>query len=137
MKFENKWLLFEHTKNDYNIIITNSIKIKIELIYKLNDEKFKILKKYIDKNLTREYIQQSKSRIIQSILFVFKKNEKHKLCVDYKKLNAITKKKKFFVFIERSQKSIKEKKIIYHSNLKDAINLIKIKKKRIKNKFSN
>ena len=99
MKLENKLSLLKHTQNDHEIIITNSFKIKIESIYKLNDEKFKILKEYIDKNLIKKYIRYSKSRITQSILFVFKNNEKHKLCVDYKKLNAITQKDKYFLLL--------------------------------------
>ena len=99
MKFENELSLLKHTQNDHEIIITNSFKVKIESIYELNDEKFKILKKYIDKNLIKEYIRHSKSRITQSILFVFKNNKKQKLCVDYKRLNAITQKDKYFLLL--------------------------------------
>ena len=47
-------------------------------MYELNDEKFKILKEYIDKNLIKKYIRHSKSSITQSILFVLKKKCKNK-----------------------------------------------------------
>ena len=99
MKSKNELSLFKHIKNDHEIIITHSFKVKIESIYELSDEKFKILKKYIDKNLIKDCIRHLKSRIAQLILFVLKKNEKHKLCVDYKKLNAITQKDKYFLLL--------------------------------------
>ena len=61
MKLKNELLLLKHIKNEHEIIIINFFKIKIDSIYKLNDEKFKILKKYIDKNLIKKYIRQLRS----------------------------------------------------------------------------
>ena len=40
-------------------------------------------KKYIEKNLKREFIQSSSSSAEYSVLFIFKKNETKQLCVDY------------------------------------------------------
>ena len=38
MKLKNEILLFKYTKNDHEIIITNSTKIKTKSIYELNDK---------------------------------------------------------------------------------------------------
>jgi hypothetical protein len=50
----------------------------------------KILKKYLDKNLEREYIQHSISPAEASILFILKKNGSLRLCVNYRDFNKIT-----------------------------------------------
>jgi hypothetical protein len=49
----------------------------------------KILKKYLNKNLEREYIQHFISRAGTLILFILKKDGSLRLYVDYKNLNKI------------------------------------------------
>jgi hypothetical protein len=49
----------------------------------------KILKKYLNKNLEREYIQYSISSAEASILFILKKDGSLRLCVNYRGLNKI------------------------------------------------
>jgi hypothetical protein len=50
----------------------------------------KILKKYLNENLKREYIQYFINLIETPILFILKKDGSLRLCVDYKGLNKIT-----------------------------------------------
>jgi hypothetical protein len=50
----------------------------------------KILKKYLNKNLERKYIQYFINPIGIFILFILKKDGNLRLCVDYKNLNKIT-----------------------------------------------
>ena len=89
-KSKEKLLLSTHITKDHEIILTNSKKLKVESIYELNDEQSKVLRQYIDHNLAREYIRHFKSKTKQSIMFVSKKSSDLKLCVDFKKVNAIT-----------------------------------------------
>ena len=49
-------------------------------------------------NEKKEFIRKSKFSTEYSILFVFKKNEKLRLCVDYRKLNEITIKNRYSLF---------------------------------------
>jgi hypothetical protein len=49
----------------------------------------KILKKYLNKNLEREYIQHSINPAGAPILFILKKDGNFRLYVDYKNLNKI------------------------------------------------
>ena len=56
-KFKKELLLSNHLENDYEIILKNVNKFKIELIYNMNEKQVQILKKYINKNLIKEYIR--------------------------------------------------------------------------------
>jgi hypothetical protein len=58
-------------------------------IYSLSKRELETLRKYINKNLIKEYIRSSKSPIKFTILFVPKKNRKLRIYVNYKKLNNI------------------------------------------------
>ncbi|KAF3764039.1 hypothetical protein M406DRAFT_261176, partial [Cryphonectria parasitica EP155] len=47
------------------------------------------LREYFNENLKKEYIQPSYSPAEYPILFIFKKNSKLRLYIDYKQLNNI------------------------------------------------
>jgi hypothetical protein len=61
----------------------------------------KILKNYLNENLERGYIQRSINSAGAPILFVFKKNEEFRLCVDYRDFNKITIKNRHSFFLIR------------------------------------
>ena len=99
-------------------------------IYSLTQEKLKALNKYIDENLTKEFIKESQLSTDYSILFVSKKDEKQRLCVDYKKLNNITIKNSYsLLLIEEIQNKIVDVKIFIKFDISEAYNRIRIKKK--------
>jgi hypothetical protein len=50
----------------------------------------KILKKYLNKNLKRKYIQHSINPAGAPILFILKKDESFRLYINYRDLNKIT-----------------------------------------------
>ncbi len=54
--------------------------------------KLQKVKKYLNKNLFKEFITFSKALYFLFILFILKANEDLQFCVDYQKLNAIIKK---------------------------------------------
>jgi hypothetical protein len=68
-------------------------------IYKLSENKLKILKNYLNKNLKKGYIQRSINPVSAPILFVFKKNGELRLYVDYRNLNKITIKNRYPFFL--------------------------------------
>ena len=78
---------------DYKIPIEDG---KISNYYRelisLSKKEKDFLKDYIKKYLAKGFIQPSKSSIVYSILFASKKNGSLRPYINYKKLNAITKK---------------------------------------------
>ncbi len=59
-------------------------------LYPMSKDQLKEVRTYLDENLKRGFIRPSKSSAEYLILFVSKKNDTKRLCVDYKQLNKIT-----------------------------------------------
>jgi hypothetical protein len=70
-----------------------------KLIYKLSENELKILKKYLDENLEKEYIQYSINSVGAPILFILKKDRSFRLYVDYRNLNKIIVKNRHSFFL--------------------------------------
>jgi hypothetical protein len=66
-----------------------------KFIYKLSENELKILKKYLNENLKREYIQYSINPAGAPILFILKKDGSLRLYVNYRNLNKITIKNRY------------------------------------------
>ena len=99
-----------------------------ELIYMLLNKKLKVLRKYLKINKKKEFIRKLKSSTEYSIFFSFKKNEKLRLCVDYRKLNEIFIKNRYLLFnIEEFQDKLADVKWFIKLNLRETYNLIWIK----------
>ena len=127
-KSKRELSLSTHITKNHEIILTNSKKLKVESIYELNDEQSNVLRKYIDHNLAKEYIRHFKFKTKQSIMFVSKKSREFKLCVDFKRVNAITQKNKYSLSLLANLKSKLEKtKWFIKLNLRDVFNFFKIK----------
>ena len=89
----------------------------------------KILRQYIDDNLTNNRIRRFIANVDASIFFIFKSNEKFRLCVNYKNLNAITLKNKILLsFIDEIFDRLIETKYFTQLNLKNVYHKIRIKK---------
>ena len=92
-------------------------------------KKLTVFRKYLNKNLKKEFIQKFQSSTKYSILFISKSNEKLRLYVDYKKLNDITIKNKYSLSnINELQDKLNKIKIFIKMNLKNEYHLIKMKK---------
>ena len=68
---------------------------KVGPIYILFYTELKILRNYLDKNLKKSFIQETKTTVEFPILFILKKDKKLRLYIDYKKLNIIMIKDKY------------------------------------------
>ena len=67
-------------------------------LYNLSQRKLTKFRRYIENALIKNWIWHSISLVDASILFVFKKNDDLKLCVNYKKFNSVTVKNRHFLF---------------------------------------
>ena len=61
--------------------------------------KFKKIKKYFIENIFKNFITFNKVLYFSSMLFVMKINKNLQFCIDYKKLNVMTKRNQYFLFL--------------------------------------
>jgi hypothetical protein len=89
-----------------------------------------MFKEYLDKHLKNEFIILSKSTCVISILFIKKKTNDLRLCVDYRELNAIIVKNRYsFSLINETFNRIVNVKYFIKFNIIAAYNKLRIKKK--------
>jgi hypothetical protein len=81
--------LADHSLIHYTINIGDAIFL-YKFIYKLSETELKVLKKYLNENLEREYIQYFINPAGAPILFILKKDGSLRLYVNYRDLNKIT-----------------------------------------------
>ena len=141
IKMSNKIRKFQNVFSFKIAIILFFITIKImqsiwfskkkffyELLYNIFQKKLKILQKYIKNNFANNRIRYSMIDVNAFILFVFKSNNKFRLCVNYKNFNAITLKNKFFLFfIEKTFDRFVDAKYFTKLNFKNVYYKIRIK----------
>ena len=63
------------------------------------DKELKACKKYIDSNLSKGFIMFSLALYTSLVLFVRKPSRELQFCVDYQKLNMLTKKDKYLLLL--------------------------------------
>jgi hypothetical protein len=68
-----------------------------DLIYNLFLIELKVLKSYIENNLIKDFITSSVFSSSVLILFIKKKNDELRLCIDYKNLNVVIIKNKYLL----------------------------------------
>ena len=91
------FILSQYKSWDHKILLITKILSKIGPIYALFYTKLEILRNYLDKNLKKSFIRETKIIVEFLILFILKKNKKLRLCVDYRKLNTIIIKNKYLL----------------------------------------
>ncbi len=97
-------------------------------IYQQSAKELAELKQYIETNEAKGFIRKSTSSAASPVLFVPKKNGKLRLCVDYRKLNLITKKNRYpLPNIHELQDRITGAQVFTSLDLKGAYNLIRMK----------
>ena len=85
----------------------------------------------MNENLKKKFIRKSQSSIKYLIFFIFKKNEKLRLCVDYQKLNEIIIKNRYSLLnINKLQNKLLKAKYFTKFDFKEIYNLIRMKIKK-------
>ena len=87
--------LSKRTFYDHVINLKKDKQVSWDSIYSLTKIELAILRNYLEKNLVNEFIQRSQSFVDASIIFVKKKNDSLRLCVNYRALNEIIVKNKY------------------------------------------
>ena len=82
-------ILFEQHNKDYVIDLMKDKELLFILLYNLAQNKLAKFRRYFDDALIKTWIKHFISLTKTSIFFIFKKDKKFRLCVDYKDLNAV------------------------------------------------
>ena len=88
-----------HRSYDHKTEVKQSIELSICFLYFMLLYKLQKIKKYIKENLSKRFICFSFVFYVLSILFVQKKDEELQFCVNYKKLNNLSKKNFYFILL--------------------------------------
>lgn len=81
---------------DHKIEITeNAEPLRTAPLYKMSEAELEALKAYLVENLKKGFIESSSAPFASPVLFVKKKGGALRLCIDFRKLNLITKKDKY------------------------------------------
>ncbi len=65
----------------------------------MSENKLQKIKKYLEKNLKKEFISFSSTLYTSSVLFVVKSNESLRFCVNYRKLNVVIKRNQYLILL--------------------------------------
>ena len=118
----------KHSENDHEIVLEAPGKLATGFIYNTNEEETKAYQVYIKKNLKKCYIRHSKSKITQPVIFVPKKNGELKMCVDYRRINAVTVKNKYPLPLMADMKTkFRDARYFTILDLRNAFNFIRVK----------
>jgi len=94
-----KMCLLKHKSWNHEISLLKKEQSKWMSLYSMSENQLKKVWNYLDENLKREFIRSLKSLADYLILFVWKKNNRKQLCVDYQQLNVITRKNSYSLLL--------------------------------------
>jgi hypothetical protein len=90
-------ILFSHRKHDHKIEIETEKSHEYAFLYNMSKDELLLIKKYLQEHLNKKFIETSIASYASFILFAKKFDEELRFCVDYRKLNAITKKNRYLI----------------------------------------
>ncbi|MBW0574257.1 hypothetical protein O181_113972 [Austropuccinia psidii MF-1] len=116
-----------HRACDHHIELEGSLP-PVGVIYSLSKQESDTLRAYISENVEKGFIRPSSSSTGAPVLFVKKKDGGLRLCVDYCKLNAVTRKNKYPVPpMNQLLNLFNGSSIFSNIDLRGAYNLLRIK----------
>jgi Reverse transcriptase (RNA-dependent DNA polymerase)/RNase H-like domain found in reverse transcriptase len=119
----------QHGQWDHEIPLEEGEEPPFSPIYQMSEADLGTLREYIDENLKKGFIRPSNSPAGSPVLFVPKKDGKKRLCVDYRKLNAITVKDRYALpLADELRDRLSGAKVFTKLDLRGAYNLIRMKK---------
>ena len=94
---KNSDTLYLYRKYDHKIHLDEEQKLNYASLYKMSHKKLDAMKRYLNFYLAKRFFQASLSSYSLSVLFIKKPKEGIWFCVDYKRLNNITKKDRYLI----------------------------------------
>jgi len=81
--------LLLHRSYNHKIKLEDESQLSRSQLYFMLSYKLQKIKEYLEENLKKKFITFSKASFASSILFVEKKDDSLRFCVNYRKLNAV------------------------------------------------
>jgi len=102
-----------HRFYDHKIELINEETFSQSRLYQMFDHKLQKIKKYLINHLNKEFIFFSFASYISLILFIEKKDDSLRFCVNYRKLNALIKRNRYSLsLIDKTLAHIQESKYL-------------------------
>jgi hypothetical protein len=96
-------------------------------LYRMSDDELLLIKQYLEKHLNKNFIKSNSISYLSSVLFARKSSDELRFCVDYRKLNAITKKNRYsFFLISKIIARLIKTQLITKINIRHAFNRIRM-----------
>ncbi len=96
---EKAMQLLSHRSYDHKIELESENQFSRSQLYLMSSYKLQKIKEYLEENLKKKFITLSKASFASSILFVEKKDDSLRFCVNYRKLNALIKRDRYSIFL--------------------------------------
>jgi hypothetical protein len=84
---------------DYKIELTDDKNLGFSYLNKHSLEELTAMQEYLTDNLSKSFIVNSKALFASFVLFVCKADRSLRFCINYCKLNAITKKNRYLLLL--------------------------------------
>jgi hypothetical protein len=112
---------------DHKITLEGQNLLGYSPLYKMTTEELHTVKQYLLDNLHKGFIEPSQAPYASPVLFVKKPNGSLRFCIDYRKLNEITKKDRYpLPLIDETLARIANAKIFTKLDIRQAFHRIRI-----------
>ncbi len=116
-----------HRLYDHKIELIDEKTSSWSRLYHMSDYKLQKMKNYLIKHLNKDFISSSSASYASLILFVEKKDDSLRFCVDYRKLNALIKRNRYSLsLINETLARIQESKYLTQLNIIVAFNKLRM-----------
>ena len=120
-------ILPSHYFYDHKIPLMEEKTLPWGFLYSMSQDELKVLKKYLEENLSKGFIRASSSPATSSVLFTRKLEGDLQFCVDYRQLNAMTIKNQYFLpLIKKILECIYKAKIYSKIDIIAAFNCLRM-----------
>ena len=115
-------------KMDHNIILKNENNLTLSSLYSMSLKQLELVKAYLENHLKKGFIVLSDASYASSVLFAKKPEGGWRFCVNYQKLNAITKTDRYpLPLIEETLAQLVRVKVFIKLNVRQAFYRIRMK----------
>jgi hypothetical protein len=119
--------LLPHRPYDYKIELVKDVNLGFSPLYKMTTEELETVKEYLVNNLHKGFIKPSQVPFAAPVLFVKKPNRGLRFCIDFHKLNQITRKDQYLIpLIDKLLARIRRAKIFTKLDIRQAFYYIRI-----------